>query len=167
MIVGNTVGSLSIYQCLEGYLLRGNMLRTCNPTGLWSGEEPFCSRMQLINQYNNNNNNNKSIQQQKKQTSEWYSYVICRNLICSLFTCSTRVANTSKTEVNVNNNKQTANRKDEKIIQYVAEVTASLLVLSLFRSHNSHRVWSPLQPCGWRGHRNWDRPRLNRYLLLQ
>ena len=45
MVVGNTLGSIAIYHCLEGHILTGTMVRTCELTGLWSGEEPSCLRM--------------------------------------------------------------------------------------------------------------------------
>ena len=38
----NSVGTVAIYDCNEGYLLVGSDTRTCQESGEWSGEEPGC-----------------------------------------------------------------------------------------------------------------------------
>ena len=46
MVTGQTEGSNATYTCDDDYQLTGgNSTRTCMDTGMWSGEEPTCSRM--------------------------------------------------------------------------------------------------------------------------
>ena len=45
---GRTSGSTAIYFCDSGYQLTGDQTRACN-NGIWSGEEPTCTRMKLHN----------------------------------------------------------------------------------------------------------------------
>lgn len=37
-----TIGSTTLYTCMEGYSLTGNRRRTCLQHGSWSGMEPIC-----------------------------------------------------------------------------------------------------------------------------
>ena len=37
-----TVGSIATYTCDPGFMLIGNMERTCQENGEWSGNEPTC-----------------------------------------------------------------------------------------------------------------------------
>ena len=39
---GTTSGSTATYTCDSGYQLSGDQTRTCQNTGVWSGEEPTC-----------------------------------------------------------------------------------------------------------------------------
>ena len=39
---GITVGSTATYTCDSGYVLVGESVRVCQPSGVWSGVEPFC-----------------------------------------------------------------------------------------------------------------------------
>ena len=39
---GTTVGHTATYSCCTGYSLVGASDRTCQATGVWSGEEPNC-----------------------------------------------------------------------------------------------------------------------------
>ncbi len=41
-LTGTTVGSRATYSCDSGYLLVGDVSRTCQSSGTWSGNEPFC-----------------------------------------------------------------------------------------------------------------------------
>ena len=34
-----------MYSCRDGFELRGDMIRTCQNTSQWSGEEPSCVRV--------------------------------------------------------------------------------------------------------------------------
>ena len=40
-----TVGGVATYVCDDGFELEGSMTRTCESSGMWSGEEPMCSGM--------------------------------------------------------------------------------------------------------------------------
>ena len=43
MLTGTTEGSTVDYSCqFEGYVLRGNVRRTCQQSGRWSGNLPVC-----------------------------------------------------------------------------------------------------------------------------
>jgi len=42
VLMGRTVGSQATYDCNEGLNLEGNETRTCQPDGMWSGNEPTC-----------------------------------------------------------------------------------------------------------------------------
>ena len=44
-LTGTTVGSLATYQCNSGFSLVGNMERTCQDDGSWSGTDPICDGM--------------------------------------------------------------------------------------------------------------------------
>ena len=46
-----TEGSVATYVCDDGFELEGNMTRTCESSGMWSGEEPMCRGM-LITPFN-------------------------------------------------------------------------------------------------------------------
>ena len=37
-----TVGSDATYTCDPGFMLIGNMIRICQASGIWSGDEPVC-----------------------------------------------------------------------------------------------------------------------------
>ena len=39
---GVTVGSIATYSCDDGYDLINENERMCQPSGVWSGIEPFC-----------------------------------------------------------------------------------------------------------------------------
>ena len=41
---GTTLDQVANYSCNNGYLLVGNMTRTCQVDGMWSGTEPFCRK---------------------------------------------------------------------------------------------------------------------------
>jgi len=43
VVPGTSLGAIAAYNCLEGYLLLGTMIRTCQANGEWSGEQPRCS----------------------------------------------------------------------------------------------------------------------------
>ena len=42
VLTGRTIGSEATYNCSEGFNLEGNVTRTCQPDGMWSGNEPTC-----------------------------------------------------------------------------------------------------------------------------
>ena len=42
---GLTSGSTANYTCSSGYQLTGDQTRTCQNTGIWSGQAPTCTRM--------------------------------------------------------------------------------------------------------------------------
>lgn len=42
MLMGRTPGSMAMYTCEMGFMLEGDMTRTCRPDGEWSGDEPVC-----------------------------------------------------------------------------------------------------------------------------
>ncbi len=44
VLTGTTVGSTATYSCNKGYVLFGEQTRTCQYSGQWSGEEPYCER---------------------------------------------------------------------------------------------------------------------------
>ena len=44
---GTTLDQVANYSCNNGYLLVGNMTRTCQLDGMWSGTEPFCRKFQI------------------------------------------------------------------------------------------------------------------------
>ena len=46
---GTTFEETATYSCNTGYNLVGNSTRTCQATGNWSGSEPTCERMLLLN----------------------------------------------------------------------------------------------------------------------
>ena len=48
MWTGLTDGSVAIYTCNNGYQEIGERLRTCLSNLMWSGEEPTCTRMNLL-----------------------------------------------------------------------------------------------------------------------
>ncbi|KAH3798788.1 hypothetical protein DPMN_152391 [Dreissena polymorpha] len=37
-------GSVVTYRCNHGYTSSGDLMRTCTPTGGWSGVQPTCTR---------------------------------------------------------------------------------------------------------------------------
>ena len=39
---GNTVNSIAVYTCSEGYTLNGYQQRECNKDGEWAGSPPTC-----------------------------------------------------------------------------------------------------------------------------
>ena len=43
-VSGTTVGSTATYSCDTGYELDGERVRVCQPSGEWTGLEPFCKR---------------------------------------------------------------------------------------------------------------------------
>lgn len=43
LIVGTTFESTAAYICNDGFILIGNLRRTCQANGQWSGSEPACS----------------------------------------------------------------------------------------------------------------------------
>ena len=46
---GTTFGQTATYSCNTGYNLVGNSTRTCQATGIWSGSEPTCEGVYVIN----------------------------------------------------------------------------------------------------------------------
>ena len=42
MLMGTSSGSMAMYTCVMGFMLEGDMTRTCQLDGEWSGEEPVC-----------------------------------------------------------------------------------------------------------------------------
>ena len=44
-----TFGETAAYSCNTGYNLVGDSNRTCQATGMWSGSEPTCQGMLLLN----------------------------------------------------------------------------------------------------------------------
>ena len=46
-----TEGGVATYVCDDGFELEGSMTRTCESSGMWSGEEPMCRGM-LITPFN-------------------------------------------------------------------------------------------------------------------
>ena len=40
---GFSPGSFATYTCNDGYVLVGDSTRTCQATGIWSGQEPQCA----------------------------------------------------------------------------------------------------------------------------
>ena len=45
---GTEIGDEAIYTCDVCYAMDGNDVRTCLPTGYWSGQAPTCSRKLLV-----------------------------------------------------------------------------------------------------------------------
>ena len=45
---GTTFGQTVTYSCSTGYNLVGGNTRTCQATGVWSGNVPTCQRMLLL-----------------------------------------------------------------------------------------------------------------------
>ena len=45
---GTTFGQTATYSCYVGFDLMGDSNRTCQNTGNWSGSEPICQRMLLL-----------------------------------------------------------------------------------------------------------------------
>ena len=45
MQTGTTFGETATYSCDTGFTLIGDTTRTCQATGLWSGNAPTCQRM--------------------------------------------------------------------------------------------------------------------------
>ena len=41
---GTVIGAMAFYNCQTGFRLVGDGLRVCGSNGLWSGEEPICSK---------------------------------------------------------------------------------------------------------------------------
>ena len=39
---GDSVGSVAVYFCDDGYTLQGDSTRECLSTGLWNGSTPLC-----------------------------------------------------------------------------------------------------------------------------
>ena len=48
VLTGRTIGSKATYNCSEGFNLEGNGTRTCQPDGMWSGNEPTCEGIIII-----------------------------------------------------------------------------------------------------------------------
>ena len=48
---GTTLGQTATYSCDTGYNLVGNTNRICQATGVWSGREPICQGMLLLEYY--------------------------------------------------------------------------------------------------------------------
>ena len=46
---GTSLGQTTIYSCNTGYNLVGDSTRTCNATGIWSGNAPTCQGIYVIN----------------------------------------------------------------------------------------------------------------------
>ena len=46
-ITSSTFGSVAVYSCMPPYMLSGNVTRTCQSSGEWSGSEPVCSKFSL------------------------------------------------------------------------------------------------------------------------
>lgn len=44
VVAGNTVGSIAMYICNQGFTLVGDSRRMCKANGLWSPAKPFCRR---------------------------------------------------------------------------------------------------------------------------
>ena len=40
-----TLGGVATYVCDDGFELERSMMRTCESSGMWSGEEPICRGM--------------------------------------------------------------------------------------------------------------------------
>jgi len=49
---GTTFGQKATYSCNTDYDLVGDSTRTCQATGVWSGSEPTCHRMLLLQTLN-------------------------------------------------------------------------------------------------------------------
>ena len=45
---GTTFGQTATYSCDTGYILVGNNTRTCQAGGAWSGNEPICQGMHIL-----------------------------------------------------------------------------------------------------------------------
>ena len=45
---GTTFGETATYSCDTGYILVGDNTRICQATGAWSGSEPTCQGMLLL-----------------------------------------------------------------------------------------------------------------------
>ena len=45
---GTTFGQTATYSCNTGYNLVGGSTRTCQATGVWSGNAPTCQGMNLL-----------------------------------------------------------------------------------------------------------------------
>lgn len=43
MTMGTLEGAMAVYACNPGFLLEGEMSRTCQGDGQWSGSEPVCA----------------------------------------------------------------------------------------------------------------------------
>ena len=41
---GTVIGAMAFYNCQTGFRLVGDGLRVCGSNGVWSGEEPICSK---------------------------------------------------------------------------------------------------------------------------
>ena len=48
---GTTFRQAATYSCNTGYNLMGDSTRMCQATGVWSGNEPTCQRMLIVNNY--------------------------------------------------------------------------------------------------------------------
>lgn len=48
MMMGRSFGSKAMYSCELGFMLEGEMTRTCQKNGEWSGEEPRCKGMHWL-----------------------------------------------------------------------------------------------------------------------
>ena len=46
---GTTLDQVANYSCNNGHVLVGNMTRTCQVDGMWSGTEPFCRKFKSFN----------------------------------------------------------------------------------------------------------------------
>ena len=46
-----TEGGVATYVCDDGFELEGSMTRTCESSGMWSGEEPLCRGMLITPLY--------------------------------------------------------------------------------------------------------------------
>ena len=44
----NKIGSVVTHSCVAGFELKGDHLRQCLPSGVWSGSLPTCQRKQLL-----------------------------------------------------------------------------------------------------------------------
>ena len=45
---GTTFGQTASYSCDTGYNLMGDSTRTCQATGIWSGSDPTCQGLLLL-----------------------------------------------------------------------------------------------------------------------
>ena len=43
-----TPGSLAVYTCAEGFVLKGDAFRTCEEDGEWLGSVPTCEPSELV-----------------------------------------------------------------------------------------------------------------------